>query len=275
MLCRVHLLDFYVTNVDHASQAILVTSNLVTDIILLWRCYIIWGSRRRVVMLPALLCLVINAIGYLTILGAKGPQTYMKYLKFTMFQTGGHRKINAFQIYLLCFLCGSLFSNLLLTVLIAGRVLYISRQVSPFNQRPITRMYRTTIHASVESGVLYPIALFAYTVVELVRYGTPSASPLASFSLKVTTEIIRACLFSTMGIASTLIIVRIVLGIAINDEKSFRATVLGEGNGGSGDSRGIIESVLDIRRRDESVVGRGEERVEGLEHARKSKEFTD
>ncbi|KAG7085332.1 hypothetical protein E1B28_002898 [Marasmius oreades] len=31
-----------------------------------------------------------------------------------------------------------------------------------------------------------------------------------------------------MGIASTLIIVRIALGIAIEDEKSFRATVLGE-----------------------------------------------
>ncbi|KAK1227911.1 hypothetical protein PQX77_009072 [Marasmius sp. AFHP31] len=275
MLSKIKQFDSYLTKMDRAWQAILVTSNLVTDIILIWRCYTIWGSRRRIVLLPALLCLFNNAVGYLTTLGAKGPHISGEYLSFTTphtSQTYAHN-MKAVSIYLICFLCGSCVINLLLTVLIAGRVIYISRQVAPSNQRPITRMYRTTIHGSIESGVLYPIALLAYTVVELVRYGSSSAAPLVGFSLKMTKEVLRACLISTMGIASTLIIVRIVLGIAINDEKSFRATVLGEGDGGIGGTRGIIESVLDVRRPEESVMSRDEERVKGSEHAQKNEDL--
>ncbi|KAK1230335.1 hypothetical protein PQX77_006576 [Marasmius sp. AFHP31] len=78
-----------------------------------------------------------------------------------------------------------------------------------------------------------------------------------------------------MGIASTLIVVRTALGIAINDEKSFQATVLGEGGGRNGETRGILDSVLDIRKPDQSVMPRDEERVEGSEDARKSEESRD
>ncbi|KAJ8089200.1 hypothetical protein PM082_014448 [Marasmius tenuissimus] len=78
-----------------------------------------------------------------------------------------------------------------------------------------------------------------------------------------------------LGIASTLIIVRTALGIAINDEKTFRATVLGEGDGGNGESRGIVESVLEVRRPDESVVLRDGEHVESLEDGRKSEVATE
>ncbi|KAK1218039.1 hypothetical protein PQX77_019290 [Marasmius sp. AFHP31] len=77
-----------------------------------------------------------------------------------------------------------------------------------------------------------------------------------------------------MGIASTLIIVRTALGIAINDETSFRATVLGEGDGGNGESRGMIGNVLEFRRPHESVMARDQERGEASEHVRKSEEST-
>ncbi|KAK1223223.1 hypothetical protein PQX77_013902 [Marasmius sp. AFHP31] len=55
-----------------------------------------------------------------------------------------------------------------------------------------------------------------------------------------------------MGIASTLIIVRTALGIQIDNEQSFRITVLKE-DSGSGESRGMLESVLDIRRHEPAV----------------------
>ncbi|KAK1218040.1 hypothetical protein PQX77_019291 [Marasmius sp. AFHP31] len=78
-----------------------------------------------------------------------------------------------------------------------------------------------------------------------------------------------------MGIASTLIIVRTSLGIAINDEKSFLTTVFGEGDGSNGESRGMIDSVLNIRGPDESVMPYDEEQAEGSEHVRKSEELTE
>ncbi|KAJ8074594.1 hypothetical protein PM082_015497 [Marasmius tenuissimus] len=77
-----------------------------------------------------------------------------------------------------------------------------------------------------------------------------------------------------MGIASTLIIVRSALGITIKDKNSYKATVLGEGDWNAG-ARGMIDSVIDVRRRDESelVVVTGvsdDESLAGLERRNKS-----
>ncbi|KAK1223476.1 hypothetical protein PQX77_013652, partial [Marasmius sp. AFHP31] len=62
------------------------------------------------------------------------------------------------------------------------------------------------------------------------------------------------------GIASTMIIVRSALGISVNDEKSFRATVLGE-DAQNGGTRGMIESVLEVRVPTESIMTDDEERL--------------
>ncbi|KAJ8074663.1 hypothetical protein PM082_022241 [Marasmius tenuissimus] len=231
MLSRVNMLYSCAKKLGLAWQITLVTSNLVTDIILIWRCYVIWGSRRRVVALPGLLCLVNNVAGYLTIVPKKGPWTPVSQLDFgILYNHGYHESDLSFKVLALGAFCGILFSNLLLTVLIAGRVLYISRQLSLINSRPITRMYRTIIHASIESGVLYPIAVFAYTV---MGYESSSWGLLS-----VTAEVLRCCLSPIMGIASTLIIVRVALGIASNDEIPFRKTALGEDDGENGKLEG-------------------------------------
>ncbi|KAL0571146.1 hypothetical protein V5O48_010817, partial [Marasmius crinis-equi] len=63
------------------------------------------------------------------------------------------------------------------------------------------------------------------------------------------------------GIASTLIIVRSALGIAIKDEQSFRATVLQEPE--TATAPGWISSVIDIRRRRDLVGGTEDEEEEG------------
>ncbi|KAK1227910.1 hypothetical protein PQX77_009071 [Marasmius sp. AFHP31] len=284
---QIFLLKSYESKLDYAMQAMIVTSNLVTDSILIWRCYIIWGSRWRVVSLPTLLCLVNN--GYLNIFYSTDFSDRLRSQGFTELW-GSDDKSKAHVALLLCFSCGSLLSNLLLTVLIAGRVLHISQQCPRLNHRPMTRMYRTVIHASVESGVLYPMSLFAYVVLLLVQYASPLPLILIPEGVYSTIPVVHSCLISmmvststaalpgsipnqnTQGIASTLIVVRTALGIAINDEKSFRATVLGEGDGGNRETRGIIDSVLDIRKPDESVKPHDEERAEGSEDAQKIEE---
>ncbi|KAJ8090863.1 hypothetical protein PM082_024785 [Marasmius tenuissimus] len=168
-------------------------------------------------------------------------------------------------------------NNLLLTSLIAGRVLYISRQVSTLNQRPVSKIYRTVIHASVESGVLYPMTLFIYTVLLLVaRYRLDTDLDMAVFvGDQLGSAVLHSCLIPIMGIASTLIIVRTALGVEINGERSFRATVLGEGVGRNGETRGIVESVLDPGRPDRSIIPHDDEHLEDFEHARKIEEWVD
>ncbi|KAK1221034.1 hypothetical protein PQX77_016168 [Marasmius sp. AFHP31] len=71
-----------------------------------------------------------------------------------------------------------------------------------------------------------------------------------------------------MGIASTLIIVRSALGIAIKDEKSFRMTVLGE-QGRNRTSGGMVDSVFNTARRSNSTLDELEQNVEGVEWNRK------
>ncbi|KAJ8090887.1 hypothetical protein PM082_024810 [Marasmius tenuissimus] len=75
-------------------------------------------------------------------------------------------------------------------------------------------------------------------------------------------RVLYSCLTPVMGIASTLIIVRSALGIAIKDETTYKATVLGEGDEKEG-GQGTVESVINIRRCSESTVN-SEERYPGV-----------
>ncbi|KAJ8074582.1 hypothetical protein PM082_015485 [Marasmius tenuissimus] len=154
--------------------------------------------------------------------------------------------------------------------LIAGRVFYISHQVAKDLKQPIQRIYKTAIYASLESGILYPLTLLIFTLLLITEYF--NRDTIAAGSIALGSRGIYSGFVPIMGIASTLVIVRSALGIAINDEKSYRATVLEEGNWNGG-ARGMIDSIIDIRRRDESVIVTGisdEENPAGLERRNKS-----
>ncbi|KAL0564955.1 hypothetical protein V5O48_017079 [Marasmius crinis-equi] len=74
-------------------------------------------------------------------------------------------------------------------------------------------------------------------------------SHAAFYILELFAKMLYVSLVPIMGIASTLVLVRSALGIAIKDEESFRATVLREGPDGAGTAQGWISSVIEIRRR--------------------------
>ncbi|KAK1218454.1 hypothetical protein PQX77_018867 [Marasmius sp. AFHP31] len=259
--------------IGRTSYLVNVTSNLICDIVLLYRCHHIWKKRICIVLLPAILCIGNN--GYMVFLapiraGSNG------------FVRNGLVEGNEPQdrsILILCFSLGSFLSNLLLTGLIVGRVFYIRRQISTNCEQPVIGMYRTIIHASIESGILVPMAQFVYTVLMILDWSIfrnlDHTSP-AFASTMLGVSVIKSASTSIMGIASTLIIVRIVLGIAIDDEQSFRDTVLGEGDHRSREARGTIESVvLNIERREDSCKTHDEENAEVFEPAPKTGEQPD
>ncbi|KAJ8089567.1 hypothetical protein PM082_014823 [Marasmius tenuissimus] len=244
------LLELYVSQrsrIMYALQALTVTSNLITDAILLWRCFLVWGRRIRVVIFPIFFSITVNisnlgAIDFYTIRSDNKDLTP-----------------SPNSVMLLCFTIGSVCNNLLLTAMIAGRIFYISREVASLRKRPIAGMYKTLIHASVESGLLYPVVLAGYTTSLILSYELVLHDGLASPFIRanIACEILYSCFIPIMGIASTLIIVRSALGIAINGEKSFKLTVLGGRDGNEG-SRGIVHSIIQIRGRGESTVDREE-----------------
>ncbi|KAF9254750.1 hypothetical protein L218DRAFT_1042432 [Marasmius fiardii PR-910] len=123
-------------------------------------------------------------------------------------------------ILLLCFIAGGIVTNVSLTLLIAGRIIYISKGVEGFCTSSAKKKYRTVISATLESGLIYPLILVLYGSLMI-----PQTSPQG---LAVAVNILYSMVPSIMGIASTLVIVRAAVGISIQDEQSFRSTILGE-----------------------------------------------
>ncbi|KAL0564256.1 hypothetical protein V5O48_017796, partial [Marasmius crinis-equi] len=52
-----------------------------------------------------------------------------------------------------------------------GRVLYISHRIAKYTERPVSKLYKTVVSASIESGLIYPITLALFTIVMLASYG--------------------------------------------------------------------------------------------------------
>ncbi|KAK1231871.1 hypothetical protein PQX77_005008, partial [Marasmius sp. AFHP31] len=75
----------------------------------------------------------------------------------------------------------------------------------------------------LESGMIYPIALSTYAAGAL---SSDSGNFDQSTSDALLAQSVFYSLVTIMGIASTLIIVRITLGVAIHDEKSYKETIM-------------------------------------------------
>ncbi|KAK1216293.1 hypothetical protein PQX77_021080 [Marasmius sp. AFHP31] len=73
--------------------------------------------------------------------------------------------------------------------------------------------------------MIYPVGLIIYTSCVLNNlFGAKEQD--SNPNLNLASETIFGSLVSLMGIASTLIVVRVTLGIAIHDEKSFKDTII-------------------------------------------------
>ncbi|KAK1222161.1 hypothetical protein PQX77_015007 [Marasmius sp. AFHP31] len=121
----------------------------------------------------------------------------------------------------------ALVSNLLLTMLIAGRIFYVAYQAGKYLpvRTSVPTMYRTIISATLESGLIYPIALMIYAACAL-KFKQIVDDYRYDFTSNLIADVLFDSLVTIMGIASTLIIVRVTLGLAIHDEKSFKETIL-------------------------------------------------
>ncbi|KAG7097995.1 hypothetical protein E1B28_005303 [Marasmius oreades] len=134
--------------------------------------------------------------------------------------------INLEDNIFMLFMVGSIVTNVLLMLLIVGRIIYISQGVQDLTTSSTQKMYQTVISAILESGLLSPVILVLYGSFT-IRLWFPMTDEVA-LPFLIISETLYSILLPTMGIASTLIIVRTAVGIAIEDENSFRATVLGE-----------------------------------------------
>ncbi|KAF5344309.1 hypothetical protein D9757_014031 [Collybiopsis confluens] len=180
-------------SLELALRAIYAAANTVADALLLYRCYIAWGSKKWIILGPGF----ISASN--TIMAIVAVYFLWKTNNPQVSDSASTEASDLFDI----FLGLNLFTNVLLTGLIAGRLWRISRSTRQYlGEDSIHRKRMNRIVGLIlESGSLYPLALIAYIVVATIPKKGESMEPLLTV---------------IVGIAPTMIMVRVDLGNSIN-----------------------------------------------------------
>ncbi|KAL0578359.1 hypothetical protein V5O48_003637 [Marasmius crinis-equi] len=179
-----------ISTADDAIYSLLaVIANIIADVMLVHRCYIIWDGKKRIGIPLVLLASVTNLLGLIvTILEIVGgsntrkPELWNLWLRATDIQLGYNGAYAAV--------------NFIVTILTASRVWWITRDARRLLGGGIRRLYRRIVAIVLESGLLYPI--FTIVHISLTQNADKIGVPIALFP---TVTLIA-------GIAPALIIVR-------------------------------------------------------------------
>ncbi|KAJ7865550.1 hypothetical protein B0H13DRAFT_2561976, partial [Mycena leptocephala] len=162
---------------------VLVTNTVITDGLLVYRCYLVWGRPRKIfVVVPILLMLGTLATGYVTSYDedySSGPYHFDPRIVFTL----------------------NLFTNFVLMILTAGRIWWVTRTQRAVFGAEFTPRYNAAIAILLESGALYCCGLIFQVV---------SLSVQDSFATAV--YLSHGTIGQLVNIVPTLIVVRVGLG---------------------------------------------------------------
>ncbi|KAJ7306778.1 hypothetical protein DFH08DRAFT_514156 [Mycena albidolilacea] len=177
---------------------LLTTNNAVTDSILIYRCYVVWGRAISVTFLPIMMLTAATILGYVTTF----RDNYQ--LKSTISPE------IAFIV--------SVATNSLLTTLTAGRMWWVGREVHRASSLPGTRSYNAAAVMILESGALYSFCVIAYLV----------SGAILSPPAIIINNVLTGALPQVVNIAPTLIAVRV--GFRRGLEARFIDRASGSGN---------------------------------------------
>ncbi|ESK91673.1 hypothetical protein Moror_10719 [Moniliophthora roreri MCA 2997] len=184
-----------------ASTAICaVLLNVTVDYILIHRCWVIWGSRKRIVLPLAATSIGTNVVGMVGSI-----------VIFTEYRSAVINRENPANLGHVLYgghLAMSVIVNISITTLTAGRIWWMCRQ-SHGNER----FYKSVLGIVIESGLIYPISTLVHVI---IRQAISYRDIPFEFS----------CIsYQTAGIAPTLIAVRVQLGKTVENTMHDQAVV--------------------------------------------------
>ncbi|KAJ7585304.1 hypothetical protein C8J56DRAFT_1166417 [Mycena floridula] len=169
-------------------------SNLLADSVVIYRCYLVWGMRKRIVMFPvfAYICTI-----------ASFPLQFSPDIDFA-------------QAGLYAFLAATFLTNLVAVGLTAGRIWWITEKAQALLSEQTKKRYNTATAVILESGIIYPLLLLVVVIIAFAFGGSLGNS------------VFIGLIYQVVGIAPTLIIVRVGLGVTHDNVETsvnaFRAT---------------------------------------------------
>ncbi|KAJ7841387.1 hypothetical protein B0H14DRAFT_2783179 [Mycena olivaceomarginata] len=189
-------------NLIIAANAIYLTSNVIADAIFIFRCYAIWNFRLKIVLFPILLTLGVAVIGSFNIVEA-----------FPL-STTSRRDVHFFELrsaagFSLPFsMVISVTTTLVLMVLSVGRIWWLARAAQHLMGKEVMGKYYTVSAMILESGALYFTGGLVFAILLFVTGTFPNTE----------TSVV---LGQIVGIAPTIITVRVGLGYSVESVDSF------------------------------------------------------
>ncbi|KAJ7579893.1 hypothetical protein C8J56DRAFT_1166407 [Mycena floridula] len=159
-------------------------TNLLADAVLINRCYVIWGMRKRFIIVPAF--------------------TYICMIILLFVQIA----LNTVSFILAFLVAVGFLTSLISVCLTAGRIWWIHKARNALGDR-IGNWFKTTTAVILDSGLLYLVAIIG-GLLTVITGGS------------VETGIFVAIMYQAVGIAPTLMILRISLGVAHDSVGQFK-----------------------------------------------------
>ncbi|KAJ7732926.1 hypothetical protein DFH07DRAFT_990523 [Mycena maculata] len=178
------------------ANGVYVTCNIIADAIFIFRCYAIWNFRRLIIIVPILLTAILAVSGY----GNSFSSPDMNNPTFEDVHLAG-----GFNVAVVT----SLLTTLILMGLSAGRIWWLARTASQTMGRKITGRYYAISAMILESGALYCVGGIVFLVISYQEVNNAT--------------IVGAVLGQLVGIAPTIIAVRVGLGQSVESVDSFIA----------------------------------------------------
>ncbi|KAJ3717436.1 hypothetical protein C8R42DRAFT_711628 [Lentinula raphanica] len=168
-----------------ASEGLFLCAGSLADAMLIRRCYRLWNSRNAVVLVPVMLVPATLILWIITTILFTSEQAYVAYIGVTLFQ------------------------NLYLSGMIAGRIWWNNRSMRKIyhaTPKPNAKLRRDLFGPVLESAMIIPIFLIIW---------------LALFVSGSGVQVLTSCVLTqVVGISFTLLIVRIGLGINVENDMS-------------------------------------------------------
>ncbi|TBU37766.1 hypothetical protein BD309DRAFT_973321 [Dichomitus squalens] len=179
-----------------AGSAAAVVLNMMTDGLLLYRCYVVWADV-RVIIFPLFLYLSTVPLGILA-------------LFVNAVESNARLWLGGMQPYTLAYTSVAISSNLLVSALICVRILFLARHTRAALGDEAAHMYTNAVALVVESALAYAVCGVVYVVVLAVQ---------SSMSV-----MFASCYVMFTCLASQMIVLRVLMGRAWTQEAVARST---------------------------------------------------
>ncbi|KAJ7246582.1 hypothetical protein B0H12DRAFT_758562 [Mycena haematopus] len=175
--------------ITFAQDLFLNTNNAFTDGLFIYRCYVVWGKRKLVVVVPILMLAATTILGYISAVQIDSlyRPTFNSKIVFIM----------------------AVVTNVTLTTLTAGRIWWVGKEVRRTLREAYDRDYSIAAAMCLESGIIYSFFVIAFMV----------TGSIPSTGISIINNLITGALPQAVNIVPLIIIVRV--GLIRGVETSF------------------------------------------------------